>query len=73
MVAPSAGVGRQQGSSKRAVTRPWIPLYSRVSSQLQSMLESVVTGKAGPTPAAATAAIIAAIADLPPPNPRVRG
>ena len=33
---------------ERAAARPWIPLYSRVSSQLQSMLEAVLTGSAGP-------------------------
>ena len=49
-----------------AVTRPWIPLYSRVSGQLQSMLESVLTGRTGPVPAAQhTAAMIAAITGLP--------
>ncbi len=51
---------------ERAVTRPWIPLYSRVSTQLQSMLETVLTGSAGPVPAAQhTAAMIAAITGLP--------
>lgn len=50
---------------ERAVTRPWIPLYSRVSTQLQSMLEAVLTGQVGPTRAAQrTAELIAAIADL---------
>jgi hypothetical protein len=51
---------------ERAVTRPWIPLYSRVSSQLQSMLEAVLVGRTGPTAAAQhTAAMIAAITGLP--------
>jgi hypothetical protein len=49
-----------------AVTRPWIPLYARVSWQLQSMLESVLSGRTGPVPAAQhTAAMIAAITGLP--------
>lgn len=49
-----------------AVTRPWTPLYSRVSGQLQSMLESVLSGRSGPVPAAQhTAAMIAAITGLP--------
>lgn len=53
------------GILERAVTRPWIPLYSRVSTQLQSMLETVLTGQVGPAPAAQrTAELIAAIADL---------
>jgi multiple sugar transport system substrate-binding protein len=51
---------------ERAVTRPWIPLYSRVSTQLQAMLETVLTGGAGPAAAAHhTAAMIAAITGLP--------
>jgi ABC-type glycerol-3-phosphate transport system substrate-binding protein/DNA-binding transcriptional regulator YhcF (GntR family) len=51
---------------EHAVTRPWIPLYSRVSSQLQSMLEVVLTGQVGPAQAAQRAAeLIGAIADLP--------
>ena len=51
---------------EHAAARPWIPLYSRVSSQLQSMLEAVLTGKVGPTQAAQRAAeLIGAIADLP--------
>jgi multiple sugar transport system substrate-binding protein len=51
---------------ERAVTRPWIPLYSRVSSQLQSMIEAVLVGRTGPTAAAQhTAAMIAAITGLP--------
>lgn len=51
---------------ERAVTRPWLPLYSRVSTQLQAMLESVLTGSAGPAAAAQhTAAMIAAITGLP--------
>jgi ABC-type glycerol-3-phosphate transport system substrate-binding protein len=51
---------------ERAVTRPWIPLYSRVSSQLQSMLEAVLVGRTGPAAAAEhTAAMVAAITGLP--------
>jgi ABC-type glycerol-3-phosphate transport system substrate-binding protein len=51
---------------ERAVTRPWIPLYSRVSSQLQSMLEAVLVGRIGPSAAAQhTATMIAAITGLP--------
>ncbi len=37
---------------ERAATRPWIPLYSRVSTQLQKMLEVVLTGDVRPGPAA---------------------
>jgi ABC-type glycerol-3-phosphate transport system substrate-binding protein len=49
-----------------AVTRPWIPLYARVSWQLQSMLESVLSGRTGPVPAVQhTAAMIAAITGRP--------
>jgi multiple sugar transport system substrate-binding protein len=51
---------------ERAVTRPWLPLYSRVSTQLQAMLETVLTGSAGPAAATQhTAAMIAAITGLP--------
>jgi multiple sugar transport system substrate-binding protein len=51
---------------ERAVTRPWLPLYSRVSTQLQAMLETVLTGSAGPAAAAQhTAAMVAAITGLP--------
>jgi hypothetical protein len=51
---------------ERAVTRPWLPLYSRVSTQLQAMLETVLTGSAGPVVATQhTAAMIAAITGLP--------
>jgi multiple sugar transport system substrate-binding protein len=53
-----------------AVTRPWLPLYSRVSTQLQAMLEAVLTGSAGPVAAAQhTAAMIAAITGLPTADP----
>ena len=53
-------------SSSGMVTRPWIPLYSRVSTQLQAMIETVLTGGAGPAAAAQhTAAMIAAITGLP--------
>jgi ABC-type glycerol-3-phosphate transport system substrate-binding protein/DNA-binding transcriptional regulator YhcF (GntR family) len=55
---------------ERAVTRPWLPLYSRVSTQLQAMLETVLTGSAGPVAAAQhTAAMIAAITGLPAAEP----
>ena len=33
-----------------AVARPWIPSYPRVSVQLQTMLEAVLTGRLGPPP-----------------------
>lgn len=48
-----------------AVTRPATPLYSRVSAQLQSMLESVLTGRTKPAHAARhTAELVAAITGL---------
>jgi multiple sugar transport system substrate-binding protein len=51
---------------ERAVTRPGTPSYSRVSSQLQSMLEAVLTGRLRPAAAAArTAELIGAITGLP--------
>jgi ABC-type glycerol-3-phosphate transport system substrate-binding protein/DNA-binding transcriptional regulator YhcF (GntR family) len=60
--------------AERAVTRPWIPLYSRVSTQLQAMLETVLTGGAGPAAAAQhTAAMIAAITGLPTVEPARAG
>ncbi len=50
----------------RAVTRPTIPLYPRVSTQLQAMLEAVLTGRLAPAAAAAHAAdLIEAITGLP--------
>jgi multiple sugar transport system substrate-binding protein len=50
----------------RAVTRPQIPLYPRVSTQLQAMLEAVLTGRLDPAAAAAHAAVlIEAITGLP--------
>jgi multiple sugar transport system substrate-binding protein len=50
----------------RAVTRPTIPLYPRVSTQLQAMLEAVLTGRLGPAEAARHAAdLIEAITGLP--------
>jgi multiple sugar transport system substrate-binding protein len=50
----------------RAVTRPQIPLYPRVSSQLQAMLEAVLTGRLDPAAATAHAAVlIEAITGLP--------
>jgi multiple sugar transport system substrate-binding protein len=49
-----------------AVTRPTIPLYPRVSTQLQAMLEAVLTGRLGPAEAASHAAVlIEAITGLP--------
>jgi multiple sugar transport system substrate-binding protein len=59
---------------ERAVTRPWLPLYSRVSTQLQAMLETVLTGGSGPAAAAQhTAAMIAAITGLHIVEPAVAG
>jgi len=52
---------------EHAVTRPSTPLYPRVSAQLQTMLEGVLTGRLGPAAAAQrTAELIAAITGLPP-------
>ena len=49
-----------------AVTRPHIPLYPRVSKQLQTMLEAVLTGRLAPEAAARHAAgLIEAITGLP--------
>jgi multiple sugar transport system substrate-binding protein len=49
-----------------AVTRPTIPLYPRVSTQLQAMLEAVLTGRLAPADAARHAAdLIEAITGLP--------
>ena len=50
----------------RAVPRPWMPSYPRVSVQLQAMLQAVLTGRLSP-PAAAhrTADMIGAITGLP--------
>jgi len=49
-----------------AVTRPRIPLYPRVSRQLQAMLEAVLTGRLEPEAAAGRAAdLIEAITGLP--------
>jgi multiple sugar transport system substrate-binding protein len=49
-----------------AVTRPTIPLYPRVSLQLQTMLEAALTGRLSPAAAAAHAAeLIEAITGLP--------
>lgn len=50
----------------RAVTRPSLPLYPRVSAQLQATLEAVLTGRVGATTAVRRAAeLIAAITGLP--------
>ena len=49
-----------------AVARPHIPLYPRVSQQLQTMLEATLTGRLEPEAAAArAAALIEAITGLP--------
>jgi multiple sugar transport system substrate-binding protein len=49
----------------QAVTRPTIPLYPRVSTQLQAMLEAVLTGRLAPAEAARHAAeLIEAITGL---------
>jgi multiple sugar transport system substrate-binding protein len=51
---------------RHAITRPKIPLYPRVSRQLQSMLEAVLTGRLEPAAAATRAAEhIEAITGLP--------
>ncbi len=51
---------------EQAVTRPTIPLYPRVSTQLQAMLEAVLTGRLRPADAARHAAeLIEAITGLP--------
>jgi multiple sugar transport system substrate-binding protein len=51
---------------ERAVPRPWMPSYPRVSVQLQSMLEAVLTGRLSPPAAASrTAEMIGAITGLP--------
>ena len=50
----------------QAVTRPQIPLYPRVWTQLQAMLEAVLTGRLDPAAATAHAAVlIEAITGLP--------
>ena len=47
---------------ERAVIRPATPAYSRVSAQLQAMLEAVLTGRLGPSAAARhTSYLVAAI------------
>lgn len=51
---------------ERAVARPWMPSYPRVSAQLQAMLEAVLTGRLTPVAAARRAAdLIGAITGLP--------
>jgi ABC-type glycerol-3-phosphate transport system substrate-binding protein/DNA-binding transcriptional regulator YhcF (GntR family) len=51
---------------ERAVARPWMPSYPRVSAQLQAMLEAVLTGRLTPAAAARrTADMIGAITGLP--------
>jgi multiple sugar transport system substrate-binding protein len=58
---------------RHAVTRPKIPLYPRVSSQLQAMLEAVLTGRLEPAAAASHAAeLIEAITGLPVVRPAVQ-
>ena len=54
------------GFLDRAVTRPSTPSYARVSSQLQVMLEAVLTGRLGPAAACRrTSELIAGITGLP--------
>jgi multiple sugar transport system substrate-binding protein len=67
LVAPALPfVERTAAMLDRAVTRPATPLYPRVSAQLQSMLETVLTGRLGPARAARRAAEhIGAITALP--------
>jgi ABC-type glycerol-3-phosphate transport system substrate-binding protein/DNA-binding transcriptional regulator YhcF (GntR family) len=49
-----------------AVARPWMPSYPRVSVQLQTMLEAVLTGRLSPAAAAQrTAEMVGAITGLP--------
>lgn len=51
---------------EHALLRPATPAYARVSAQLQSMLEAVLTGRLGPAAAAErTAELIGAITGLP--------
>ena len=51
---------------ERAVPRPWMPSYPRVSVQLQAMLEAVLTGRLSASAAATrTADMIGAITGLP--------
>jgi multiple sugar transport system substrate-binding protein len=51
----------------RTVVRPAIPAHARVSSQLQSMFEGVLTGRFGPAAAAErTAELVGAITGLEP-------
>ncbi|AYY14221.1 extracellular solute-binding protein [Actinobacteria bacterium YIM 96077] len=55
---------------EQAVIRPRIPLYPRVSAQLQVMLESVLTGQATPAGAVSRVAeLISAITGLPSHHP----
>jgi hypothetical protein len=49
-----------------AVARPWMPSYPRVSVQLQTMLEAVLTGRLSPAAASQRAAeMVGAITGLP--------
>jgi multiple sugar transport system substrate-binding protein len=51
---------------ERAVPRPWMPSYPRVSAQLQAMLEAVLTGRlSGAAAGRRTAELIGAITGLP--------
>jgi multiple sugar transport system substrate-binding protein len=51
---------------ERAVTRPATPSYPRVSAQLQTMLEAVLTARLTPATAARrTAEMVGAITGLP--------
>jgi ABC-type glycerol-3-phosphate transport system substrate-binding protein len=67
LAAPDLGFLEQTADLlERAVIRPATPLYSRVSAQLQAMLEAVLTGRLGPAAAARrTAELIGAITGLP--------
>ena len=51
---------------EHAVNRPWLPSYPRVSAQLGTMLEAVLTGRLSPAVAARrTAEFVGAITGLP--------
>jgi multiple sugar transport system substrate-binding protein len=59
-------IARTSEMLERAVARPWMPSYPRVSAQLQAMLEAVLTDRLTPAAAARrTAEMIGAITGLP--------
>ena len=59
-------VGQTAEILERAVPRPWMPSYPRVSAQLQAMLEAVLTGRlSAPAAAQRAADMIGAITGLP--------